>query len=94
MFLRSYQRKKNGKFHRYYSVVENRRVANGRVTQKTVLYLGEITSNQEKAWRKTLKVFDADQNKAVYKCLFATEETSCLEATLLNKPWQRAREDI
>jgi len=79
MFLRSYQRKKSGKLHRYYSVVENRRVANGRVTQKTVLYLGEITSDQKKAWRKTLKVFDADQNKPVYRCLFAAEETSCPE---------------
>ena len=76
MFLRSYRRKKNGKLHRYYSVVENRRVANGHVIQKTVLYLGEITGDQEKAWRKTLKVFDADQNKPVYKCLFATEEPS------------------
>jgi len=75
MFLRTYQRKKNGKLHRYYSVVENRRVANGRVTQKTVLYLGEITGAQEKAWRKTLKVFDVDQDKPVYRCLFATEET-------------------
>lgn len=75
MFLRSYQRRKNGKLHRYYSVVENRRVANGRVVQKTVLYLGEITSDQEQVWRKTLKVFDADQNKPVYKCLFATEQT-------------------
>jgi len=79
MFLRSYQRKKSGKLHRYYSVVENRRVANGRVTQKTVLYLGEISSDQEKTWRKTLKVFDADQNKPVYRCLFATEETLCPE---------------
>lgn len=79
MFLRSYRRKKNGKLHRYYSVVENRRVANGHVIQKTVLYLGEITGDQEKAWRKTLKVFDADQNKPVYKRLFATEETVCPE---------------
>jgi len=79
MFLRSYQRKKNGKVHRYYSVVENRRVANDRVAQKTVLYLGEITSDQENAWRKTLKVFDADQSKPVYKCLFATEEEFCGE---------------
>ena len=79
MFLRSYRRKKNGKLHRYYSVVENRRVANGHVIQKTVLYLGEITGDQEKAWRKTLKVFDADQNKPVYKCLFATEEPVCPE---------------
>lgn len=79
MFLRSYQRTKNGKRHRYYSVVENRRVANGRVIQKTVLYLGEITCDQEKAWRKTLEVFDVDQNKPVYKGLFATEQTVCPE---------------
>lgn len=76
MFLRCHNRKKNGKQHQYYSIVENRRVANGRVAQKTVLYLGEITNDQEKAWRKTLEVFDADQNKPVYKYLFATEEPS------------------
>ena len=57
MFLRCNTRKKDGKVHRYYSVVENRRVANGRVVQKPVLYLGEITDDQQKAWRKSLKVF-------------------------------------
>ena len=79
MFLRCHKRKKNGKLHQYYSVVENRRIANGRVSQKTVLYLGEITNDQEKAWRKTLQVFDVDQNKPVYKYLFATEEKSICE---------------
>ena len=79
MFLRCHKRKKNGKLHQYYSVVENRRIANGRVSQKTVLYLGEITNDQEKAWRKTLQVFDVDQNKPVYKYLFATEEESICE---------------
>ena len=76
MFLRCHKRKKNGKLHQYYSVVENRRITNGRVAQKTVLYLGEITNGQEKAWRKTLEVFDVDQNKPVYKYLFATEDKS------------------
>lgn len=76
MFLRCHKRKKNGKLHQYYSVVENRRIANGRVAQKTVLYLGEITNGQEKAWRKTLGVFDVDQNKPVYKYLFAAEDES------------------
>lgn len=79
MFLRCYKRKKNGKLHHYYSIVENRRIAHGRVAQKTVLYLGEITHDQEKAWRKTLKVFDVDQNKSVYKYLFAREEESLCE---------------
>ena len=41
MFLRSKTRKKDGKEHRYWSVVENRRVAGGRVVQRHVLYLGD-----------------------------------------------------
>jgi len=40
MFLRSKTCKKDGKEHRYWSVVENRRVADGRVVQRHVLYLG------------------------------------------------------
>ena len=42
MFLRSSCRKKDGKEHRYFSIVENKRVADGRVVQRHVLYLGEI----------------------------------------------------
>ena len=40
MFLRATIRKKDGKEHRYFSVVENRRVGRGRVVQRHVLYLG------------------------------------------------------
>ncbi len=58
MFLRATIRKKDGKLHRYYSVVENRRLRSGKVAQRTVLYLGEINDTQEAAWRKTLDVFD------------------------------------
>ena len=58
MFLRSKRRFKNGKWHRYCSVVENRRLAADRVVQRQVLYLGEINDTQEAAWRKTLEVFD------------------------------------
>jgi transposase len=62
MFLRATTRKKDGKVHRYFSVVENRRVADGRVVQRHVLYLGEINSSQELAWRKSIEVLDeADQ---------------------------------
>ena len=57
MFLRSSTRKKNGKEHTYWNVVENRRAAGGKVLQKQVLYLGEINSSQESAWRKTIQVF-------------------------------------
>ena len=58
MFLRATIRKKDGKLHRYFSVVENRRVRGGRVVQRHVLYLGEINSSQELAWRKSIEVLD------------------------------------
>ena len=58
MFLRATTRKKDGKEHRYFSVVENRRVSGGRVLQRHVLYLGEINSSQELAWRKSIEVLD------------------------------------
>src|SRR5439155_21894837 len=50
MFLRCKVRRKDGKQHRYWSVVENTRVAGGRVVQRHVLYLGEINDTQELAW--------------------------------------------
>jgi transposase len=58
MFLRPTIRKKDGKEHRYFSVVENKRVAGGRVVQRHVLYLGEINDSQERAWRKSIEVLD------------------------------------
>jgi transposase len=61
MFLRSTRRKKDGKDHRYFSVVENQRVAANKTVQRTVLYLGEINDAQQAAWRKTMEVFDEEQ---------------------------------
>ena len=57
MFLRCTTRKKDGKEHRYWNVVENRRIPGGRVVQRQVLYLGEINDSQREAWRKTVEVF-------------------------------------
>lgn len=74
MFLRAKHRFKNGKWHRYFSVVESRRVGGpgdpGRVTQRQVLYLGEINDTQEAAWRKTLEAFDEDQGEVRQFALF------------------------
>lgn len=58
MFLRATTRRKDGKVHRYWSIVENRRLPGGRVVQRHVLYLGEINSSQQRAWRKSVEVFD------------------------------------
>ena len=70
MFLRSNKRIKDGKEHIYYSVVESRRVSRKRVEQKQVLYLGEINTNQQAAWRKTLEVFDEQQGRYTPVSLF------------------------
>ncbi|RPI37418.1 MAG: IS1634 family transposase, partial [Hyphomicrobiaceae bacterium] len=70
MFLRSTIRRKDGKEHRYWSVVENRRVTGGRVVQKHVLYLGEINSSQELAWRKTIEVLDEERERPRSLALF------------------------
>jgi hypothetical protein len=58
MFLRCKVRRKDGKQHRYWSVVENTRVAGGRVAQRHVLYLGEINDTQELAWRRSIAVLE------------------------------------
>ena len=70
MFLRSTNRKKDGKEHRYFSIVENRRLPGNKTLQRTVLYLGEINDQQQAAWRKTLEVFDEDHHNYASMSLF------------------------
>jgi len=73
MFLHSKRRFKNGKSHRYFSVVENRRLPGDRMVQRQVLYLGEINDSQEAAWRKTLDVFDERRRTTEPMSLFAED---------------------
>jgi transposase len=70
MFLRCHRRTKDGKEHRYYSVEESRRLQSGKVVQRRVLYLGEINDSQQAAWRKTLEVFDEQQQRGATLSLF------------------------
>ncbi len=58
VFLRCTRRVKDGKEHRYWSIVENRRGASQRVVQRQVLYLGEINDSQKAAWCRCIEVFD------------------------------------
>ena len=73
MFLRRTERKKDGKVHNYWSIVENKRVAGGRMVQRHVLYLGEINSSQAAAWRKAIDVFDEDAGRPRTLALFAED---------------------
>jgi len=70
MFLRSTNRWKDGKDHRYFSIVENRRLPGGKTAQRMVLYLGEINDQQQAAWRKTLEVFDEAEQRFTTMSLF------------------------
>jgi transposase len=70
MFLRCTKRKKDGKIHRYWNVVENRRVSGGRVVQRQVLYLGEINDSQRAAWRKSIEVFEEGSERPKTVALF------------------------
>jgi hypothetical protein len=66
MFLRANTRKKDGKVHRYWSVVQSRRTADDRVLQRQVLYLGEINDSQKAAWTRAIEVFaEAGQARQV-----------------------------
>jgi hypothetical protein len=76
MFLRCSTRKKNGKAHRYWSVVENKRVSGGRVLQRHVLYLGEINDSQQDAWQKSIEIFEDGQPHPKTVALLAEEGSS------------------
>ena len=98
MFLRATTRKKDGKTHHYWSVVENRRVKGGRVVQRHVLYLGEINDSQRAAWCKSIVVLEEGQPRLRQMAIFPEQreapELSCavvhvkLDGMRLEKPRQ------
>ena len=70
MFLRCSTRKKNGKEHCYWSIVENNRCAGRKVVQRHVLYLGEINDQQQAAWQKTVEIYEQGQSQPRTVALF------------------------
>ena len=74
MFLRCTTRKKNGKEHRYWNLVENRRVTAGQVVQRQVLYLGDINDSQQEVWRKSIEVFEDGRSAPRTVALFAEDQ--------------------
>lgn len=74
MFLKCSTRKKDGKEHRSWSIVESRRVGRS-VVQRHVLYLGEINDSQRAAWQKSIAVFDEEQGQSRQCALFPEDRT-------------------
>jgi len=81
MFLKCTRRTKDGKTHHYWSVAENRRLLNGKVVQRQVLYLGEINDSQQAAWRKTIEVCDEGAKRQV--ALFPEDALPIGDATVV-----------
>lgn len=57
MFLRAHERTKDGKAHRYWSLVETVRTPDG-PRQRTLCYLGELNGSAQARWLKTIEVFN------------------------------------
>ena len=71
MFLRAHVRSKDGKQHRYWSLVETVRTADG-PRQRTLCYLGELNDSAQARWLKTIEVFN-DHGEAQQLKLFPSE---------------------
>jgi len=73
MYLRSNRRFKDGKEHCYWSIVESKRRAGGKVVQRQVLYLGEINDSQQEAWRRVIEAFDEEARQTAQLALFPAD---------------------
>ena len=73
MFLRFNRRFKDGKEHRSWNIVENKRCAGGKVVQRQVLYLGEINDGQREAWCDLIEAFDEDSRRHRQLALFPVD---------------------
>ena len=75
MYLRFVRRIKNGKEHRYWSIVESKRCAGGKVVQRPVLYLGEINDSQHADWCRVIETLDADNQRYRQLALFPADRS-------------------
>jgi hypothetical protein len=98
MFLRQTRRKKDGKTHVYWNIVENRRLDDGRGGAAAGPVFGEIGSSQAAAWRQAIEVFDEAAGEPRTLALFAEDRCAaidgaaavrvCLSALTLRRPRQ------
>jgi hypothetical protein len=75
MFLKCRERRKDGKVHRSWSIVESRRCADRKVVHRHVLYLGEINDSQRAAWERSIAVIDERDGQSRQMALFPSDRT-------------------
>jgi transposase len=96
MFLKNHSRYKAGKSHHYYSLCETIRTDQG-PRHRQVCYLGELNTDAQSAWRKTVDVVDTDgESRQLTLWADSAENTNGTgaEATirLRGVRWERPRE--
>ena len=74
MYLRCNTRIKDGKPHRYWNIVESKRLSHGKVMQRQVLYLGEINDEQKQSWCRVIEAFDENQQESQELALFPADK--------------------
>src|SRR5215470_13228267 len=98
MYLRFSRRLKDGKEHCYWSIVESKRCAGGKIVQRPVLYLGEINDGQREAWCRVIETLDEEDQKYRQLALFPADRDVPehatgygvqvrLDAMELHRPW-------
>ena len=96
MFLKVHHRTKDGKDHRYYSLVESVRTSRG-PQHRTLAYLGELNGSAESAWRKSIAVFNGEGAETQLE-LFASDAPTIpsgervVQVRLDGVRWERARD--
>lgn len=86
MFLRRCERRKNGKCHSYWALVESYRTARGS-RQRVVAYLGELSASEKSGWAQLGRVLSGKRKKRPEPSLFDpphVDEPSDDEPVLVN----------
>src|SRR5262249_1467419 len=96
MFLKGARCCKDGKEHRYFSLVESVRTARG-PQHRTLAYLGELNACVESGWRRAISVFNQEGVQCQLQ-LFASDavdlprEDSVVQVLLDQVGWERPRD--
>jgi transposase len=96
VFLKAHHRKKDGKKHQYYSLVESVRTSRG-PQHRTLAYLGEVNASVESGWRKTVSVFNGEGTECQLE-LFASDAPEIpsgervVQVVLDRVRWERPRD--
>jgi hypothetical protein len=73
MYLKCHPRIKDGKEHRYWSIAEKYRCADGRSVDRHVLYLGEINDSQQARWLQCIEAFEEGTHRQLRLALFPAD---------------------